>query len=104
MKWFQERVCRISPQLQQSPGRAQDGNGTCRASDAANEATAGAPVRMGVTGAIAALALPGVAGDPAKRCPVCRLYGAAAHVQGCKHGPVELQACGLCKATSAVSV
>ncbi len=58
---------------------------------------------MGVTGAMAALALPGVAGDATKRCPVCRLYGAAAHVQGCKPGLVELQGCGLCKATCAAS-
>ena len=46
---------------------------TCRAGEAAKDVRLGAPVRMGVTGAAAALVLPGVPGDPARRCPVCRL-------------------------------
>lgn len=51
----------------------QAGLGTCRAGEAAKGARPDAPLRIGVTGAAAALALPGVPGDAARRCPVCRL-------------------------------
>ena len=51
----------------------QAGLSTCRAGEAAKGARPGTPPRIGVTGAAAALALLGVPGDAARRCPVCRL-------------------------------